>query len=217
MKTPKKLVVIDVCDTLTVKSVWFYLTTKLGWNWDEHSKLWVTTQQNARSFDEHFATVLNNYKNTGNANRHCINQILSEIVFQPCAIELCELLRMNDFKIHLLSGGFNTYVAKVAALTNAHGYSAAASFVFDASDNLQHMVVQKEEHTWKASNFEDICKYYKVPMEEVWVLGDGANDVEVFKKTSKSIAVNVTNSKLLQHASYEAKGLHEVPTLMGLR
>lgn len=217
METINKLAVLDVCDTLTLKVIWYYLTTKLGWSWEEHSELWATTRQKARTFDEHFATVLHNYKKTGNANRQFIHQIMSEVVFQPHALELCNLLRQNGYKIHLLSGGFNTYVAKVAGLTNAHGFSAAASFVFDANDNLENMLVQKEEHNWKTKTFEDICKSYKIPMDEVWVLGDGANDVGVFNQTPKSIAVNITSKDIIPHATYVAKNLKEVPALMELR
>lgn len=216
MKNQHKLICFDVDDTLTEGIIWSRLSSGIGWSWEEHRNLYKERLAGLRTFKENRAYILQKYIETGNANEKTMNAILSKTKLKPFAKELFQILNKNGFVTHLLSGGFKTHVAHVAELLNTTGYSAASDLAFGVNGQLEKIIAVESQKHWKVEELRRIAELYDVPVEMVYIVGDGENDVEIFKLSNYGIAVHTTDPKLLVHSWKEAKSLEEIPGILGI-
>jgi hydroxymethylpyrimidine pyrophosphatase-like HAD family hydrolase len=65
----------------------------------------------------------------------------------------------------------------------------------------------------KLNSFESICSKYEVSPSETIAVGDGGNDLEIFKKTKKGILVG-NYEKLKPFAWKQVQSLSEIKELI---
>ncbi len=214
---PIKLVIWDLDDTLAEGKIWKKLTEAMGWSWEVHRSLYESRLAGNITYAETHARVVSEYKKSPNANKQFLDLLLGEVALRPYAAELFALLNSYGIKNHILSGGFETHVSAAAWLLKADGYDASRDIAFDDAGRFENILGHESDRQWKAQKFTDICNRYGVSVDEVVVVGDGENDIEIFKLARYSIAIHTTDPLLLEHAWKEVKSLQEIPTLLGIK
>ena len=63
--------------------------------------------------------------------------------------------------------------------------------------------------TTKGNALQKIIDYYKVPFDKTISIGDGNNDIEMFKVTNVKVAMGNSHPTLISHATHQAKAVSE--------
>ena len=61
------------------------------------------------------------------------------------------------------------------------------TFIFDEKDNLENIVTYGKDEIAKLNILESYCRKLGIDISECVCVGDGDNDIEMFKKTGKGI------------------------------
>ena len=212
---PHKLICFDIDGTLTdTKSSWFSITEGLGCPIDEVIKFYGAAMSGKISFTEGEEKVAEIFKSSGKATREFIRGIFEKESLKPEALGLARFLKENGYAIWLISGAVDMYVRSVAEKIGAAGFYAHASLEFDANDVLSKINYGGDQNPWKAEVAGKLAKDYGVAPADMIFVGDGPNDVDVFKLTGHGIAVYPYDEKLDGIAWKKVKSLSEIKDIL---
>lgn len=126
------------------------------------------------------------------------------------AHELIEFIKSKGFMTAIISGGFTISANRIGSLFNID--EVITNELIVDNGHLTGMVVGPllNENS-KEFAFEKIIRKYGIHIDKCIVIGDGANDIGMFKKTKYAIAFN--SKPILQkyaNAIVEKKDLREV-------
>ncbi|MFW9848430.1 MAG: HAD family hydrolase [Candidatus Thorarchaeota archaeon] len=202
-----RLVVFDLDGTLT--------THNSSW-WRLH-EYFDTHEQGRIYYDKYFAGEID-YQEWATLDAALwkgqklsdVQRIADETELMPGAIEAVNELKRNGIQVAVLSGGIDILADKIV---NRVG--------------IDYLLVNKIHHEdgiitgeveinvgWggKASEIEQICSHFDIPLSETVFVGDGLNDVAVFPVVAMSIAFNPENEEVAKAASVviRKKDLREI-------
>lgn len=131
--------------------------------------------------------IKNIYIKRGKATRQKIVSILSKHIYCEGAKELIQYLSSKGYPIVLNSGALDIIVEMVAKELNIKYYFANNHFIFDEDGLLKDIVFTGDENEAKVKHLSDVMKELGVKPEECICIGDGGNDIEIFKLTKHGI------------------------------
>lgn len=183
-----KLVCFDLDDTIIEQNSWLKLNFALGLTKEEDDDLYEKYHYKKEiTYAEWIAELLILYKQRGKANFDNIVASLSGYEYKKDSKEIIEYLKNKGYKVALVSGSFNIVVDLVARDLDIDIAEAINNFVFDVNNNLENITIMGDEKIAKLNILEDICLKLGIKIEDCVCIGDGANDIEMFKKTQKGI------------------------------
>lgn len=180
-----QLVVFDVDGTLTKhSSVWWRLHQHFG-----------TTEEGKQYYDKYFAGEINYDMwadlDAGLWKGKTLDEVMKVVTatqLTPGSEEAIQTLKDHDLKTAILSGGLDIMANDIArrvgidyVLTNILRHEKG--ILTGDVDNLV---------AWggKADVVHQINKHFEIPLEKTAFVGDGRNDMSVFKVVGFSIAFN---------------------------
>jgi phosphoserine phosphatase len=190
-----QLVVFDVDGTLTKhSSVW----------WRLH-ELFETTVEGKLYYDQYFAGDIS-YDDWADLDAGLwkgrtleeVMKVVQSTQLSPGAKETIQTLNDKGLKTAILSGGLDI-------MANEIGRQLGISFVL--TNILHHqdgILTGKVDNlvAWggKADSIQQICNHFEIPLEKTAFVGDGRNDVSVFKVVGLSIAYNPEDQEVADAA-----------------
>ncbi|WYM88812.1 phosphoserine phosphatase SerB [Methanolobus sp. WCC5] len=114
---------------------------------------------------------------------------LDKMPFMPGAKELVNYLRSRGYKTAMISGGF-TIAAERVGKTLGIDHVVSNELLIDNDSLTGEVRGPLTEQGSKEHVLEDISRKYGIEPEECIVIGDGANDICIFKRARYAIAFN---------------------------
>lgn len=85
--------------------------------------------------------------------------------------------------------------------------------MFDNDGKFSSIIDQSDEMHAKVKSFIKVCAEHNVLEEDALVVGDGGNDLEIFKKSKKAIQIG-NHEPLKEFAWKHIKSLSEIKELI---
>ena len=214
MSNKKKVICFDIDGTLLEGNSWLVLTKSLNCSVEKHIELYEDTVSGRRPFEECERELVKLYRNSGKATKENIRHIYSSLTLRKESREVFDYLREKGFLIYLVSGSHKFFVESVARQLNPDGYYSNAELVFDKNDIVskidQHIYVQGEI---KVEQAREIAKMNDISIKDIYFVGDGENDIDVFIATGKGISVHCSNNFLKKVAWKNIESLDELRSI----
>jgi phosphoserine phosphatase len=206
-----KLVCFDLDKTLIKNNSWLNLNLALGMSPEQDEDLLQEYLNDKISYNEWMSQILQIFKDKGMGSRHNIEMALSQYEYNKGAQELVSDLRQKGYQLALISGSINILVELVARELRIENYVAHNHFVFDENEYIENIVVDGDDIHAKAKYLTELSSRMDIPLKSVACIGDGDNDVEMFRITGNGITF--TDSKI---ASEAWKVVDSLPDVMDI-
>lgn len=209
-----KLVCFDVDGTLVDGNSWLWLTEGLGCSRSKHLNIFRRAKTGEISFTEAERLLTQLYQNSRRATRGSINKLFAQVKPRPGAKELVIYLKEKGYLVYLISGAIDIYVENIAKKLGVDGYAANSTLKFNSDGILQSLFYRSNQGELKADQLNLLLDKLDLNLKEVVFVGDSENDLEVFKKTGRGIAVSSREKDLLKAAWKTVGSLEEIKQIL---
>jgi phosphoserine phosphatase len=103
-------------------------------------------------------------------------------------------------------------VERIAKDLDIDLFGSNALLRFDNKDVLEEMVVLSNEPDSKVIYLQAFCRRLGIQENQVAAIGDGSNDIELFKRTGHGITFE--DSKIKKHARKTVGSLKDIEALL---
>ena len=205
-----KLVCFDLDDTLKGRS-WKTLNNGLGIS-DEDDRRWFYEYASGKiSYEKWNEILLERYLEQDNATRKGITEIFSHYELADGAREAVEHVRSKGYETALISGSVDIMVDLVAHDLGITHAKANNTFIFDDAGRLKGIHTFGDDTIGKADHLESFCDQLGISMNECACIGDGENDIEMFRRTGHGITFR--GSKIEKDAWKVVDSLKDIPAI----
>lgn len=177
------LVCFDLDETLITQNSWYVLNRALGMTQEENLSLYNAYKAGTLTTDAWTQKRLAIYKACGKASRENIQKILSVYELMPGARELVTYVQSKYYHTALISGSIDQLVTLVANDLHIPHSKANYELIFDDHDMLSDIISYGDETYAKLTFLTQFCAELNIPVAECICIGDGANDIEMFRQT----------------------------------
>ncbi|WP_297547263.1 HAD family phosphatase [Amycolatopsis sp.] len=213
--TREKVIILDVDHTLTVHNSWTELTRALGASTEDHLELHKSLIDHKIELDEANRRLVRLWQHTGKANRDFVDRTFREMPLKTEARLLVEWLALNGYRTCLISGSMDRYVSAVAAHLGIQDWFANGRLLFDEQDQLVGLKYRPDQSVVKLEQLRELCAHVQVDTTDTVVVGDGENDLNIFKETRRGILVSTNPIPDLQRAAWMiVPNLRDIPAIL---
>ncbi len=206
-----KLVCFDLDLTLISHNSWFDLNMALGVSPEEDKRLYTEYKTGKITYEEWNALTLEKYLEHADATRDGVTKALSKYTYSDGAREAVQYLQGKGYAIALISGSIDIIVNRIAKELGIPYAKANNTFLFDENDRLNGIATDGDDCMAKARHLEAFCDLLGIHMSECACIGDGENDLEMFRRTGKGITF--TGSRIEAEAWKVIDSLHDIPKM----
>jgi len=182
-----KLVCFDLNKTLIRENTWFNLNLAMGISRKEDELLLKLFDEGIISYKQWQEILSLMYKKRGRANLRNITKAISKYTYRKEAKSMVKYLKKKGYQIALISGAMDILVDKVAKELEVGLFEAGNIFIFDNKDYLENIVCLGEEALVKLRHLQSFCRELGIKLSECACIGDGDNEIELFKKTKHGV------------------------------
>ncbi|MFA6018356.1 MAG: HAD-IB family phosphatase [Patescibacteria group bacterium] len=211
MPSDIKLVCFDLDLTLISHNSWSDLNMALGVSADEDTRLYTEYKTGKITYEEWNALTLEKYLEHADATRDGVTKALSNYRYSDGAREAVRYLQEKGYIVVLISGSIDIIVNLIAKELGITYAKANNTFLFDEHDRLNGITTDGDDRISKARHLEAFCELLGVQMSECACIGDGENDLEMFRRTGKGITF--AGSSIESEAWRTINSLHDIPKL----
>ncbi len=209
----KKLIFFDFDGTLTEQSSWYLFNTHFGMTPEEDASLFEQYLQVSIDYKGWMDEITKILKERGLCTKESVEKFAQTITLRPEAFEAIKMCKNSGYVISILSGGIKQVILPVVAELGVDHVFTAVELVFDGEGKIESMIDHSDERHAKLVAFENVCAEHGVNPEDAIAVGDGGNDVEIFKKTKKGILLG-SYEKLKPLAWKQVQSLSEIKELL---
>jgi phosphoserine phosphatase len=207
-----KLIVFDLNKTLIHENSWRDLNAALGVTEAEDKQLLSWAEEGI--IDDHTgqAILCSIYKTRATPTRKTIMAVVGNYTYLSGAQETVAELHKRGYEIALISGAMDILVKEIADELHIRHWRAANKFVFNDSDVLERIDSVKNDAAHKAEMLVELCEELGCEPNECVAVGDGDNDIELFKVTGSCITFK--GSKIEHEAKHVISTLDEILSIV---
>jgi phosphoserine phosphatase len=206
-----KLICFDLDQTLIVKNSWYELSLAMGVTHDEDQNMYAQFKAGEITYEEWNNKVIELYMRHTDATKEGITEVLSKYEYAAGAKETVTYFIDKGFEVVLISGSIDILVQMVAKELGIKYAKASNAFVFDKNGRLAGCHTGGDDTFAKLRHLEAFCELLNIPIEQCACIGDGANDIEMFRKTKHGITFK--GSDIENEAWKVVDGLNSVRAL----
>lgn len=193
-----KLVCFDLNKTLISENTWLELNQAMGMTPEEDQALFDLYDRGKLTYIDWQKKLEEIYISRGKATREKIFEVIFNYTYLPGAKEAVRYLKESGYTLSLVSGSIDLLVARVAGELGIPHFAANNLFVFNKGGYLATLKCLGEDTGVKAIQLKDQCRSLGIEVTETACVGDGDNDIEIFKLSGHGITFR--DSKIEQHA-----------------
>jgi len=182
-----KLICFDLNDTLIVNNSWQDLNLAMGVAREKDELLFNKYQKGIINYPEWVKIILQIYQERGRANRKNIEKVIFDYTYMPGARQAVKDLRGKGYEIAIITGAMDLLASQVARELGVGHFRAINEFVFDSGDELVAIKSKDSDHKAKADYLRELCQELGIGVSQCACVGDGANDLDLFKLTGKGV------------------------------
>jgi phosphoserine phosphatase len=199
-KQPRALVV-DIDGTLWSSNSWLELTKGLGADVNKHTRIFSEYKNGRISYPESKTQLIGLWQGTGNANKPFVTKLLKSWKLDARSYDLINLLKSRGFKTSIITSSFDLWAGEVSSTLNTDEFYYNTKTLWDDNNELIDYDYNLDQTGKKLSQFNSFCHKYDLKPEDCLVIGDGENDIELFKITGNGVLVGDNQNKELNKAS----------------
>lgn len=184
---PIKLICFDLDLTLINHTSWRELGAALGVSPEDDAKLLQEYKEGKLTYQDWNNKIVELYKKHDAATRIGITEILSRHTYTEGAQEIVAYLKSKGFIVVLISGSMDILVEMVAKDLGISYAKSINSFIFDSNDRIESIIGLGDDTPQKLIELETFCTMLNLSIDECACIGDGDNDIALFKKTGHGI------------------------------
>ena len=185
----KKAVIFDLDGTLTEHNSWFEFTKFFGASVDDHIKIYKDALAGKISLEESKQKLIKMWQQSENANEKSINDLFASWSVKHDALRVVEWLQNSGFRVGIITGSMKQYVKYVAKALSLDDYYSSAELMYDENGLLIDFDYSINQSAVKLVQLEQFCRRYGLGMSDCIVVGDGDNDIDIFKETNRGIFI----------------------------
>lgn len=140
-----------------------------------------------------------------------IDNVLKRIKITDDAIEVMNVLKKNNFKIALLSGGFHCIADPVAEKLKID-FIFANQFEMNQGVATGNYIPPLIDSKAKAEKIIELTQTLNISLSQTVAVGDGANDIPMFQTAEIGISFN-GKPKVEEAADFKIRGKSLLPLL----
>jgi len=193
-----KLICFDLNKTLISENTWLELNQAMGMTVEEDKSLFDLYREGKLSYVDWQKELEKIYIGRGKATKKNILKVIFNYTYNPGAKETIEYLKKKGYILSLISGSINLLVERVAKELGISYFSAGNILVFDKNDYLSAIKCLGEDDEVKVIQLQEQCQKLGIDVKEVACVGDGDNDLPIFKLSQHGITFK--GSKIESHA-----------------
>lgn len=187
MKHVIKLICFDLNKTLIKENTWLELNKAMGVTEQEDTFLYRMWEEGFITYSEWQDILTRMYRKRGNPSKSNILKIVSNYTYRKGAKDIIHYLQKKNYKIALISAAMDLLIEKCAKELHIKYFAANNRFIFDKRGLLEKMECSQNEAFQKLKNLKRICQKISISITNCACVGDGDNDIELFKKTKHGI------------------------------
>lgn len=209
-----KAVIFDIDNTLTDDVSWLKVTELLGASVEAHIDIFDKFTKNELSYEVSKRQLIQLRQDTGNNTKSFWEGILADWPLNPEAKPLVDYVVAQGYKIALVTGSLDIFAASVARQLSVPSWYANTEMTWDDEGNLVDFHYVRDQAAQKLVHLTEFTKQHDIALHDCIVIGDGDNDIEIFKATGRGIAIGKDNPVLMNVAWKNVENLHEIKNII---
>lgn len=197
-----KAVIFDIDGVLSERISWTELTKDLGASVDEHLDIFNQLIDGKITYEDSKSQLLKIWQSTGNTNNETFQEIFASWPLRVEAQGVIDFLRDKGIITCIITGSMDLYAKVVAEKLDIPFYYFNTELVWDDRRNLIDFHYSKDQANKKVEQFQKFRKEWNLIPKECVGVGDGPNDIELFK-VIRGIALRSPNSKDLETIAWK--------------
>lgn len=213
---PSRVAVLDICGTLAPEDSWLALTRDMGGSVENHLEIFHDYRDGKITYEESRTRLVGLWRKTGKANRSVMRDIFATWSMDPLAEPLVASLRVCGFLPLLITGAVDLYAEVVAERLRVADWFANTPLVFDAAGELTGYHYDLDQSGKKVRQLQAFCAERGFEPADALAIGDGPNDIDLFKTVNYSIWLETPDRSedLKASAQYHVATLADAITLL---
>jgi HAD superfamily phosphoserine phosphatase-like hydrolase len=208
-------VVFDIDGTLTEDISWTALTRDLGGSVEDHMAIFNAFREGRIDYPTSKYQLIRLWQATGNANKAFIEHLFTSWPIRLEAPALMRWLLDENYTLGLITGSLDLYAKAIAGRLGIENYYANTELIFDAQDNLVDFHYELNQAKKKVEQLQAFCESKGITIKGCVVVGDGDNDLELFRETGRGVLVGDAPSRELVESAWKRIGsLSEIKGLL---
>lgn len=205
-----KAVVLDIDNTLTNDVSWLKATELLGASVEAHVDIFDKFTKHELSYEVSKRQLIQLWEDTGNNNKQFWEAMFLKWPLKSDAQELVDYLHKQGYKTALITGSFDIFAKAIAEKLGIPTWYANTEMIWDTNDELVDFHYVRDQAAQKLVHFEEFIRQNGVKAQDCIVIGDGDNDMELFRATGRGIAVGKDNQNLMSVAWKSVEQLSDI-------
>jgi HAD superfamily phosphoserine phosphatase-like hydrolase len=211
-----KAVILDIDGTVSAEHSWLALTRDLGADPDAHVRLYMAYRDGSATYEQSRDGLLELWRSTGNAKKEDFERIFAGLAFDQSAISVVDKLR-QQYHLCLITGSMDLNARSVATRLGIDDWYANTTLHWDVDGNLSGMDYELDQASRKLQHLEMFCKANGYLTTECVAVGDGENDLGLFRVTGHGILIAKEHDPTLAAAAQTViSDLSELPAVLGM-
>lgn len=211
-----KIICFDVNGTLVEENSWEIFTYGKKEIAKEIEKVFSSYYRKEIPIDKMWEEMVVLLRKTGRANKRFVENCWDVTSsFKEGAEEIIEYLKGKGYKIYLISCSVDVYLDCLVQKLSLDGFYAGSHLIFDEAGELKNITSECiKSREYKELKLRELAEREGVNIDDIIFVGDGDNDVEVFKLTKRGIAMDTTNEELLKHSWKKVDSLVQIQDIL---
>lgn len=210
MNTMKKAIVFDIDNTLTNDISWLKITELLGASVSKHQDIFYRFSRHELAYEKAKKQLIGLWQATGNSNRTHWEELIDDWPLKKDAAEVVDFAQKYGYKTALITGSFDLLAESVARKLHIPSWYANTTLEWDASGNLVDFEYVRDQAPQKLVHLQEFAAAAGIAVNNCVAVGDGDNDIEIFKATGLGIAVGSQNQALCEVSWRQIEELSEI-------
>jgi HAD superfamily phosphoserine phosphatase-like hydrolase len=198
--TNKKIIFFDLDGTLLEGNSWKAFNRAFGPSEAEDAMLYDSYHRGSITYQEWIDRICSLLRERKRCTREAYAAFTRTLVPREDAADLIRECTAHGYGTAILSGALYSSAMAIASRIGIDEVFTTASLAFDADGLIMKIELHKsmsenpvrtitDEGLAKLSIFKEACARYGADPRETMHVGDGSNDIEIFKYTSRGIAL----------------------------
>lgn len=201
-------------DTLISNNTWMDFNLFMGMSEDEDYALYKQFVSGEIDYVTWTQKLVECYKQHGSKPKEEIEAFLTTFTLATHAQTAVAAAKERGLYTVILTGSFQTTADAVAKELNIDKTYANTTCLYDDAGKFLEFKSGGDEETAKVRTLNQICKDFMVEPHECIAIGDGANDIKLFKATKNGVTFTNCSEEVQLSAKYIIDSLEEFSTVL---
>jgi phosphoserine phosphatase len=185
----KKLIFFDLDGTLSPTNSWYLFNLYFGMSEEEDKVMFDWYRRGLITYPEWDDLITKILREKNQCTKGKVEIFAETIAPRPETQDLINVCKEAGYTTIILSGTMKQIAESFRARLNIDLSYTCSEIVFRDDGTFEDIANDKDEAPAKLRIFERICAEHGADPEQTIMVGDGGNDIEVFKRTKKGIQI----------------------------